>query len=120
MNQPQILNCGDRKNSWDSLDSKELKPVDPKGNQPWIFIGRIDVEAEYFGYLMWRADSLEKTLMLGKVEDKKRRGREKMKRLDSFTDSIDRSLNKLQEIVKDTEAWHACSSPQGQEELDRT
>ena len=58
--------------------------------------------------------------MLGKIEDKKRRERQKMKQLDSFTDSIDMSLSKLREIVKDKEAWHACSSPWGHKELDTT
>ena len=57
------------------LDSKEIKPIIPKGNQPWIFIGRTDAEAEeYFGHLMWRANSLEKTLMLGNTEGGRRRG----------------------------------------------
>ena len=62
------------------LDSKGIKPVSPKGNQPWIFIGKTDAESwsssKYFGHLMWRADSLEKTLMLGKTEGKRRRGQE--------------------------------------------
>ena len=59
------------------LDRKEIKPVNPKGNQPWIFIGRTDAKAETpnSGHLTWRADSLEKTLMLGKIEDKRKRGR---------------------------------------------
>ena len=63
-----------------SLDCKEIKPVNPKGNQPWIFIGRTDAEVlqyfklQYFGHLMWRADLLKKTLMLGKIEGRKRRG----------------------------------------------
>ena len=58
------------------LDCKEIKPVNPKGNQPWIFIGRTDAEAEtqYFGHLMWRTDSFEKTLMLGNIKGRKRRG----------------------------------------------
>ena len=56
------------------LDSKETKPVNPKGNQPCIFIGRTDAEAEYFGHLMQRADSLEKTLMLGGIDGRRRRG----------------------------------------------
>ena len=56
------------------LDCKEIQPVHPKGDQPWVFFGRTDVEAEYFGHLMQRADSFEKTLMLGKIEDRRRRG----------------------------------------------
>ena len=63
------------------LDCKEIQPVNPKGNQSWIFIGRTDVEAklQYFGYLMWRADSFEKILMLGKIEGSRRRGRQRMR-----------------------------------------
>ena len=69
------------------LDRKEIKPVNPKGNQPSIFIGRTDTEAEtqYFGHLMQRANSLEKTLMLGKIEGKRRRRWQKMRWLDDIT-----------------------------------
>ena len=68
------------------LDSQEFKPVNPKGNQPWIFIRRTDAEAEaLFGHLMWRADSLEMTLMLGKTEGKRKRGWQRMRRLDDIT-----------------------------------
>ena len=92
------------------LDSKEIKPVDPKGNQCWIFIGRTDAEAEcsVFGHLMWRSDSLEKTLMLGKIEGRRKRGWQRIKWLDGFTDSMDVNLSKLEDIVKDREAWHAA------------
>ena len=68
-------------------DFKEIQPVHPKGDQSWVFIGRTDVEAEtqYFGHLMWRADPFEKTLMLGKIEGRKRRGRQRMRWLDGIT-----------------------------------
>ena len=102
------------------LDCKEIQPVHPKGNQSWIFIGRTDAEAklQYFGHLMWRTDSLEKTLMLWKIEGRRRRGSQRMRWLDSITDSMDMSLSKLQELVMSGSL--ACCSPWDHKEWDTT